>query len=73
MLQVWESGSGVCLHTLGPGSDDGTPGHTKKISAMTVNELQPCKHITCCIFTQDSIMQYWNSVLASLEVVLRSK
>ena len=56
MLQVWESESGVCLHTLGPGSDDGIPGHTKKISAMTVNELQPCKHIMCCIFYA---MQYY--------------
>ncbi|KAG0566908.1 hypothetical protein KC19_7G096500 [Ceratodon purpureus] len=42
IVKVWDSGSGVCLHSLGPGLDDGTPGHTKKINAMTVNELQPC-------------------------------
>lgn len=42
IVKVWNSRSGICLHTLGPESDDGIPGHTKKISAMTVNELQPC-------------------------------
>lgn len=43
LSQVWDSSTGACLHTLGPGSDDGTVGHKKKISAMTVNQLQPCK------------------------------
>ncbi|KAG0559778.1 hypothetical protein KC19_10G128500 [Ceratodon purpureus] len=42
VVKVWESRSGICLHTLGPGSDDNTQGHTKKISAIAVNELQPC-------------------------------
>jgi WD40 repeat protein len=42
IVKVWESSSGICLYTLGPGSQDGFPGHKKKISAMTVNELQPC-------------------------------
>lgn len=50
--QIWESRSGICLHTLGPGSDDSaTPGHTKKISAIAVNELQPCTAIHFCLLT----------------------
>lgn len=56
VLQVWDSSSGACQHTLGPGSDDGSVGHKKKISAMTVNELQPCKHLA---LAGDSICAYW--------------
>lgn len=29
---------------MGPGSEDGIAGHIKKISALTVNALQPCEH-----------------------------
>lgn len=42
-LQVWDAASGALLHTLGPGSEDGTAGHIKKIHAMSVNQFQPCK------------------------------
>lgn len=67
LLQVWNSRSGICLHTLGPESDDGIPGHTKKISAMTVNELQPCKHFHAMLY----IVEMKFSVLSLSEVVCR--
>ncbi|BBN04469.1 hypothetical protein MPTK1_3g04900 [Marchantia polymorpha subsp. ruderalis] len=42
IVKVWDSSSGACLHTMGPGDTDGTPGHKKKISAMSVHHLQSC-------------------------------
>lgn len=75
VLQVWESRSGICLHTLGPGSEDGAPGHTKKISAMAVNELQPCKHIACVLLQSNRVMIFFSVVhtqcYLSLQVMLR--
>ncbi|KAL2635223.1 hypothetical protein R1flu_006702 [Riccia fluitans] len=42
IMKVWDSTSGGCLYTLGPGDNDGSPGHKKKISAMSVHHLQSC-------------------------------
>ncbi|KAL3692722.1 hypothetical protein R1sor_006373 [Riccia sorocarpa] len=42
IMRVWDSSSGSCLYTLGPGDNDGSAGHKKKISAMSVHHLQSC-------------------------------
>jgi hypothetical protein len=66
VLQVWDSTSAACLHTLGPGTDDGTAGHKKKISAMAVNQFHSCKHpytfnkVTGC---PGSICWFWMALL----------
>lgn len=41
IVKVWDTVSCVCSHTLGPGLEDDTSGHKKKINAMSVNQFRP--------------------------------
>lgn len=41
LVKIWDSITGACLHTLGPGPwDENACGHRKKINAMAVNQKQ---------------------------------
>jgi hypothetical protein len=65
VLQVWDSTSAACLHTLGPGTDDGTAGHKKKISAMAVNQFHSCLAATSG-GEGDSKLLLWNILRGEL-------
>ncbi|CAK9202868.1 unnamed protein product [Sphagnum troendelagicum] len=65
IVKVWDSTSAACLHTLGPGTDDGTAGHKKKISAMAVNQFHSCLAATSG-GEGDSKLLLWNILRGEL-------
>uniref|UniRef100_A0A1D1XIR9 Putative WD repeat-containing protein alr3466 n=1 Tax=Anthurium amnicola TaxID=1678845 RepID=A0A1D1XIR9_9ARAE len=77
LMKVWDATTGSCLFTLGPVVDDrASAGHTKKISAMTVNSYQSCLVVTSGGLGDGKLL-LWNALTgeltADLNVNIRSK
>ncbi|MCO5574986.1 hypothetical protein L7F22_028783 [Adiantum nelumboides] len=58
--KIWDSSTGACLHTLGPGPwDMNANGHKKKINALAVNPFNSCQVATSG-GNGDSQILLWN-------------
>ncbi|XP_078434494.1 ribonucleoside-diphosphate reductase subunit beta [Wolffia australiana] len=74
MKPVWDATTGSCLFTLGPNSTDGgrsSVGHTKKISAMTVNGYQSCLVVTSGGMGDEKLL-LWNVLTGELNCDLNA-
>ncbi|CAA6659926.1 unnamed protein product [Spirodela intermedia] len=66
LMKVWDATTGSCLFTLGPVSDGrASVGHTKKISAMTVNDYQSCLVVTSGGLGDGKLL-LWNALTGEL-------